>query len=118
LRVRLLFGAEADLDLYVSGPALETVYFANETSRDGGRLERDRRCGDPAPRVETVVFEDAAPGAYRVGVDFMVRCDGADEAPYTIIVEAPGRAPLEHSGVARFGAFDERAVEWRLDPAR
>ena len=64
------------------------------------------------------MFEDAAPGPYRVGVDFMIRCDGADEAAYTVVVEAPGRPPLERSGVARFGAFEERVVEWYFEPPR
>jgi hypothetical protein len=118
LRVRLVFGAAADLDLYVTGPAQETVYFANDTSRDGGALEADRRCDDPAPRVETVVFEDAAPALYRVGVDFMVRCNGADEAPYALVVEAPGREAVTRNGVARFGAFEPVALELRVaEPA-
>lgn len=70
IRVRLVFGEAADLDLYVTDPRQETVYFANSPSRSGGRLERDVRCGEPPPRIETIEFASAAPGRYRVGVDF------------------------------------------------
>ena len=70
IRVRLVFGEAADLDLYVTDPLQETVYFANSPSRSGGRLERDVRCGEPLPRIETIEFAAAAPGRYGVGVDF------------------------------------------------
>jgi hypothetical protein len=117
LRVRLAFGPEADLDLYVTGPSQETVYFANTPSREGGELAFDRRCDDPAPRIESVVFPDAEPGLYRVGVDFMVRCDGAaDEAAYRLVFEPPGGEPLPYEGVARFGVFEPRVLEHRVDP--
>ena len=33
--VQLAFGEEADLDLYVTDPLLETVYFARHESRTG-----------------------------------------------------------------------------------
>ena len=53
LRVELVFSDDADLDLYVTGPDLETVYFANTPTRAGGALERDLRCdGEPGTRVE------------------------------------------------------------------
>ena len=48
LRIQLSFGPEAELDLWVTDPAGETVYFANPRSNaTGGALEADRRCGDP-----------------------------------------------------------------------
>ena len=87
IRVRLVFGETADLDLYVTDPRQETVYFANSPSRGGGRLDRDVRCGEPPPRVETVEFEAAVPGRYRVGVDFPpVTCDLANDAVAFVVV--------------------------------
>ena len=94
LRVRLAFPARADLDLFVTDPAHETVYFANSPSRSGGQLERDVRCDDPAPRVETVVFPDAAPGRYRVGVDYPKPCEG-HEGEASFVVAVDGRGPTE-----------------------
>lgn len=94
LRVRLVFGEDADLDLYVTDPLQETVYFGNNPSRAGGELESDVRCGSPAPRIETVTFREAAPGVYRVGVDFPEHCRGRREAVGFVVV-------VEHAGVRR-----------------
>ena len=44
LLLRLAFGAEADLDLYVTDPQLETLYYANTPVRSGGELLEDQRC--------------------------------------------------------------------------
>lgn len=101
LRVRLAVPDGADLDLFVTDPAHETVYFANTPSRSGGVLVRDVRCGDPAPRVETVVFPDAAPGRYRVGVDYAKSCDGADDpVPFVVVVDGRGVAETNRGEVA------------------
>jgi len=101
LRVRLAFGAGADLDLYVTDPLQETVYFANNPSRAGGRLERDLRCDDSAPRIETVTFPDPHPGVYRVGVDFPESCERSrDPVAFAVVVEQDGRVLAEQrSGI-------------------
>jgi hypothetical protein len=114
LVVRLAFGADADLDLFVSDPRSETVYFAKRRSRSGGRLAADLRCDAPGPRIETVRFEHPLPGRYRIGVDYPEAC-GRDAAPVIFVVEwrrgdrgrlARGRAlPL---------AFDTIAMEFEL----
>lgn len=91
IRVRLAFPARADLDLFVTDPAHETVYFANTPSRSGGFLERDVRCSDPAPRIETVVFPAAPAGRYRVGVDYPRWCGGHEDAvPFVVAVDGGG----------------------------
>jgi hypothetical protein len=118
VRIQLVFGAEVDLDLYVTGPGQETVYFGNDHSRDGGQLLADRRCDSPAPRVEMISFAPAAPGRYRIGVDFMVRCArGVDRAPYELYAEAPGQPPLRQRGEASFGAFEPLVLELEVGPA-
>lgn len=80
LVVRLSFAADVDLDLYVTDPLEETVYYGNSPSRIGGRLLRDVRCESDAARVETVVIDPAPRGRYRVGVDFPERCGGGNDA--------------------------------------
>jgi hypothetical protein len=91
LRVRLVFGGEADLDLYVTDPKLETVYFGNNPSLGGGHLSKDQRCDDPAPRVESVTFAQPLAGRYRVGVEFAKRCTRARGAvPFSLEVETDG----------------------------
>jgi hypothetical protein len=113
LRVRLAFPADADLDLHVTDPLHETVYFANTPSASGGQLARDARCGDPAPRVETVVFDDPPPGRYRIGIDFPIRCRRLGEpVPFALEVSARGRAE-ERRGEIPFGRFEP--IVWEFE---
>jgi hypothetical protein len=114
LRVRLAFGSAADLDLYVTDPQAETIYFANDRAAAGGRLAADARCDSPAPRVEEVVFAEPQPGRYRVGVDYMVYREKCGEQPpvvaYVIAIDGPGGLRIER-GLARRGIFDARVLE-------
>jgi uncharacterized protein YfaP (DUF2135 family) len=92
--VALLWSAPVDLDLYVTDPVAETVYFGNTPSGSGGRLERDRRCGDLGrePPVETVVWDAPRPGRYRVGVDFGDTCGrGHRTVPFRVVADAGSR---------------------------
>jgi len=118
LRVRLAFGAAADLDLYVTDPLQETVYFANSPSRAGGSLDRDLRCGDAAPRIETVSFAEPRSGVYRVGVDFPEHCDGAREpVAFAVVVERNGRVLAEqHSAIVTL-YFAPIVLETRVEHA-
>ena len=114
LRVRLAFGAEADLDLYVTDALSETIYFANERAASGGQLRADARCASPAPRIEEVVFATPPPGTYRVGVDYMVyRAECGEQPPvvaYVIAIDGPDGRRLTR-GLARRGIFDPRVLE-------
>jgi hypothetical protein len=105
LRVSLVFGQDADLDLYVTDPARETIYYGNTPSRaTGGVLEGDLRCDAPAPRVETVRFEAPRPGRYRIGVDHPERCrPGRAPARFRIVEEGGGR--FEREGEISLGEF-------------
>jgi uncharacterized protein YfaP (DUF2135 family) len=76
LRIALTFPGEVDLDLYVTGPLLETVYFANHTSRSGGEISDDVRCDTQGEHIERVYFAAPMPGRYRIGVDFPESCFG------------------------------------------
>jgi hypothetical protein len=112
LVVRLAFEAGADLDLYVSDPLDETVYYANTPVRSGGALDADSRCEDAAPRIETVRFAKPLAGRYRVGVDFQQRCPGgADVAPFSITIEARGERRVLR-GLAEWNVFASRVDEF------
>ena len=106
LRVRLAFEDDVDLDLFVSDPLKETVYFANDRSQSGGALDADARCETPGPRIEQVSWSTPLPGRYRVGVDFPRRCGGRTRgrAPFAIAVERGGSRTL-HRGVIDAGVF-------------
>ncbi|HVH19650.1 MAG TPA: hypothetical protein VNF72_15235 [Myxococcota bacterium] len=114
LVVELVFGADADLDLYVSDPGSETAYFANTPVQSGGEHVRDLRCDAEVPRVEVVRWQVPPAGRYRVGVDFPERCkDGIATAPYRIRVDGPdGRQEI--SGEARFGHFDPVVLDFEI----
>jgi hypothetical protein len=126
LTVRLAFEDDVDLDLFVTDPAQESVYFANSPSRSGGILLADRRCGDPAPRVETIRYSSPMAGRYRVGVDFPRRCEpglasgvsgsgsssGSEaEALYLVHVEE-GERVLERGGLLQAGVFEVIVLEF------
>ena len=112
LVVRLAFEAGADLDLYVSDPLDETVYFANTPARSGGALDADRRCAEPGDRVETVRFAAPLAGRYRVGVDFQHRCESEERvAPWAISIDANGERRVLR-GLARWNVFASRVDEF------
>lgn len=117
LRVRLAFGAEVDLDLYVTDPSEETVYHGNTPSRSGGALAEDRRCIHPAPRIETIRFPaPLAPGRYRIGIDYPEACGEARApAPFAVAVDGAGGRTL-HRGLARHRIFEPIVVELEIGP--
>ena len=111
LRVHLAFPAAADLDLYVTDPLQETVYYANTPTRSGGVLREDRRCIHPAPRLETVEFERPPAGRYRVGVDYAGSCLGdAEVVPFVIAVDSPSGREWSR-GLARPAVFEPIVLE-------
>ena len=112
--MRLAFGADADLDLYVTDPRQETVYFANSPSRSGGALSQDLRCGSPGPRIEVVRFSEPETGSYRVGVDYPEHCRGTGEpAAYALVVECNGQTQ-ERAGVIELLHFEPVVIESRF----
>ncbi len=115
--IRLAFGPEADLDLYVTDPLLDTVYFARHESRTGGVISDDVRCDSVGPRVEEVRFANLWPGRYRVGIDFPRRCDG-ERAPapaaYAISVNANG-AIYSANGVVDLQYFEVVVLEFDVE---
>jgi uncharacterized protein YfaP (DUF2135 family) len=116
--VTLRWTAGVDLDLYVTDPARESVYFANPHAASGGVLERDARCADGAgaEHVERVRWTDPPPGRYRVGVDFPEACDGGSrEAPWTLTVDVDGvRRVL--TGRARLAQREPAVLEFTVVP--
>jgi len=113
LFVRLAFGPEADLDLYVTGPDEETLYYANTPGKNGGELVEDRRCAHEGPRIETVRFPaPLAPGRYRVGVDYPHACgDRSAPAPFVVRIDGP-QGVTERRGLARHHVFEPVVLEF------
>jgi hypothetical protein len=111
LVVRLAFEPGADLDLYVSDPLDETVYYANTPARSGGALDADLRCPHAAG-VETVRYAAPLAGRYRVGVDFQHRCESDERvAPFVLAIESHGERRLLR-GLAVWNVFASRVDEF------
>ena len=114
LQIRLVFGAEADVDLFVTDPDLETLYFGNNPSLGGGVLAEDIRCNAATPHAEVVTFGNARPGRYRVGVEHARRCTRSRlPVPYRVEVLS-GESNWSVEGELAPGAFDNRVVEFDL----
>jgi hypothetical protein len=122
LVVRLAFDAGADLDLFVTDPLHESVYFGNSPSGSGGVLRADRRCDDPTPRIEEVRFDEPLAGRYRVGVDHHVHCKGgpfrsaaSKRGVYVVHVQHADRR-WRSAGIIERGHFEIVALEFELVP--
>ena len=111
----LSFDDQADLDLFVTGPDQETVYFGNNPSLGGGRLLVDVRCDNDAPRVEVVRFAAPERGRYRIGVEYARSCRFRREpAAYRIEIDAPELNRSSEGSIAP-GRFVPLALEFELD---
>ena len=118
IRVVLLWEAPVDLDLYVTDPTMETVYFANRKSASGGVLEKDATC-ETAPRREITTWAKAPSGRYRVSLDFIDRC-GRDtrDVGYRLLVDTGGRRQ-EKTGSVQLARFVYQAFEFDVgEPQR
>jgi hypothetical protein len=118
VRVLLLWSAPVDLDLYVTDPSLETVYFGNPASGTGGRLERDVTCetvergAEGQPLVEEVGWGSATSGRYRVGVDFIDACGSkTEDVDFRVVTEVLGNR-REQTGTVRRARFQPVIVEF------
>jgi len=127
LIIQLIFGEDADLDLYVTDPLLETVYFAKPGGKSGGRMSADVRCDTESgaletsrtdtvstPRIEEVRFDDPLPGRYRIGVDYPRKCEGGQEqAAFAVLVWHNGEQIMKPGSVT-FEKFDVVVMEFDI----
>jgi hypothetical protein len=120
LAVSLLWNVPVDLDLYLTDSTWETLYFANNPTRGGAKLERDARCNTlpPAPPfVERARVEEPPAGSYRVGVHFIDACGaGPDSAAFRLVVDFEGKR-LERVGTIARDEFRVIALEFELRDA-
>lgn len=81
LRIELTWKAPVDLDLFVTGPSGETIYFGNKQSKIGDKLIEESNCesltSKPSHLREAVLIPAAQGGKYRVSVDFIFQCQSS-----------------------------------------
>ncbi len=120
LRIQLAFGGASDLDLWVTDPSQESVYYFNREARSGGALDVDHGCDGDGPRIETIHFTQPVPGRHRVGVDHPRDCgSGASERVFVVAID-DGLTQRWVRGIVPLGVF--RAIQhefaWPLTPTR
>ena len=98
LQVTLAWNTGADIDLYVTDPNGETIYYGSNTSSSGGHLDHDARgnCGGSgAATVENVFWANNPPrGTYKVEIHYWAGSDcstNAGPTPTTLSISAGGR---------------------------
>ncbi len=78
LIVEIAWNDPVDLDIFLTDPPGETVYFANRLAKGGAVMGRESGCAEAAqgdgPYSETIRIPTALSGRYRVSVDFIKDC--------------------------------------------
>lgn len=78
LHIDLAWQAPVDLDLFLTGPDGETIYFGNRDARAGYKMQDESNCkavsSSNAPYHESAIITAAKVGRYRVSVDYILNC--------------------------------------------
>lgn len=113
VQVTLAWDSGADLDLYITDPSGQTLFYNenNRTSPSGGQLDHDAR-GDcrpdqPHPRIENAFWPDAVPGTYRVEIANFGPCGAEGTTPTTVSVSIRGQV----AGVFEYTLEPEQRVQ-------
>ncbi|MAQ18288.1 MAG: hypothetical protein CMN30_26265 [Sandaracinus sp.] len=100
IQVTLAWPTQADLDLYVTDPNGEQVYYQHTQAASGGRLDQDARGGcnnaQADNNLENVYWDQANPpsGAYQVAVHYWdgARCStNAGATTFTLSIAVGGQ---------------------------
>ena len=103
VQVSVAFDSSADVDLYVTEPSGEEIYYAVRQSATGGRLDLDANaaCSIPPQPVnnENIVWGTgrAPRGTYVVRLDYFDSC-GKQATNWVVTVHRRGMDPMVFSG--------------------
>lgn len=88
VQITLRWNGTADLDLAVTSPLGDRVFYGAPATDSGGVLDVDANaaCGDPVPApVENIVWPDTAPaGTYVIEVHLFSLCDDAGPVAFDL----------------------------------
>ncbi|WP_295606520.1 hypothetical protein [uncultured Lamprocystis sp.] len=102
VQISLMWNNRNDLDLYVTDPTGEIIYFSHKKAGSGGELDVDRNVGgETETPVENVVWTNSPPdGDYQVHVRFFAKKNGAELAtPFLVVVKNSDRIDEFHGTV-------------------
>lgn len=101
VQVSVAWDAPTDVDLHVTDPSGEEIYFAHKTSASGGTLDLD---SNPACSIDNINNENvvwptgtAPSGTYTVQLVYWSACS-QPMSNYTVTVVVAGQAPQVFSG--------------------
>jgi len=103
VQVSVSWDALTDVDLHVTDPAGEEIYFSHKTSASGGSLDLDANAAcsinDPLVNNESIHWpEGSAPtGSYLPEVNYWSSCEGLS-TNYILVVQRKGHDPLLFTG--------------------
>lgn len=116
-RFNLVFDNEdnVDLDLYVTDPNGDTIYFANSRSASGGELDVDCQCGIcPNGPNENIFWQSgsAPSGTYTYWVDYFGSCSGSSaSSSFTLRVLRNGEIVETRTGSLSSG----ESQQWQFN---
>lgn len=95
LEIILRWEGANDLDLQVTDPAGERIYFSHPHAASGGKLDQDSNAGCHESRrrpVERAYWppERAPAGEYQIAVTFSRQCNADEATPFQITIRADG----------------------------
>lgn len=106
IQIELNWEGAADLDLHVTDPYGETVYYFRPFNQSGGAYQDDRECFNNNGQSERVVYGSgfAAAGLYQVSIHYFHPCGDARDIRWNLNVTADNRSE-NYSGTIKPGEY-------------
>jgi hypothetical protein len=106
IQIELTWDGNADLDLHVTDPYGETIYYFHPNSQSGGTFEDDRECYNNNGQAERVIYNDgsAAAGNYQISVHYFRACGEPRDAHWNLSVTADNHSQ-NYSGTIKPGEY-------------
>lgn len=101
VQVNVNWDSAADVDLYVTDPSGETIFYAHPQSASGGYLDLDSNAGCSSGASNENIFwlDDAPSGEYLVEVDYWSDCGVEGETTWRATVLLEQEPVSAHEGV-------------------
>jgi uncharacterized protein YfaP (DUF2135 family) len=82
------------MDLHVTTPASEEIYYGNQSDGTGGNLDVDSNAGCEIDNIdqENISWGNAVPpsGTYKISPELFAHCDQTGPFPYVITINNNG----------------------------
>jgi hypothetical protein len=110
IQITSAWNTGADIDLYVTDPFGETIYYGHRQASSGGVLDHDARgaCVSGGDTIENVYWTSPRPppGTYQVELHYWGSCGVAGPTPAQVSISVGGRI----IGVYNVTLFDQQRL--------